>query len=57
MKLKDLNVGDKFMFVNNDVLTDIYVLKYILKNYYVVGLPHIYDEFAAFPETEVIAVK
>lgn len=57
MKLKELNVGDKFLFVNESVLTDIYVVKHKHKNYYEVGLPNVYDVFAAFLDEEVITEK
>ena len=57
MKLKDLNVGDKFLFVNGGVLTDIYVVKRKHEDFYEVGAPNVYDVFAAFLDEEVIAEK
>lgn len=57
MKLKDLNVGDKFLFVNGGVLTDIYVVKRKHKEFYEVGLPYVCDVFAAFLDEEVITEK
>ena len=55
MKLKDLKSGDKFMFAKESVLTDIYVVKgKINDGYFLVGLPGVYDVFAAHGDTEVI---
>lgn len=57
MKLKELNVGDKFLFVNKSALTDIYVVKRKHKDFYEVGTPNVYDVFAAFLDEEVITEK
>ena len=55
MKLKDLAIGQRFLFVNNEAMTDIYVKKGKLANgYFLVGLPGVYDEFASHGDTEVI---
>ena len=55
MKLKDLKKGDKFMFAEEDVLTDIYEVKGKIKGGYIlVGLPGVYDVFASHEDTEVI---
>ena len=56
MKLKDLEIGQKFMFLHDDYLQDIYEKKQALKdNWFLVGLPKVYDVFAVNGETEVIA--
>lgn len=56
MKLKELKPGDKFMYLNNPFLTDIYVVKRITgKGHHIVGLPGVYDEFASSGDTEVIS--
>ena len=59
MQLKDLNIGDKFLFVDGGVLTDIYVVKqkHLKEGFILVGSPDVYDVFSAFPETEVITEK
>lgn len=55
MKLKDLKIGEKFLFANDTILTDVYVKKGKLNNEYcLVGLPGVYDVFAAPLDTEVI---
>ena len=56
MKLKDLKMGAKFMFANDEYLTDIYQKKEKLnKDYFLVGLPKVYDVFAVEGNVEVIA--
>ena len=56
MKLKELKPGDKFMFMNNPALTDVYIVKAITrKGHLIVGLPGVYDEFASSGDTEVIS--
>ena len=55
MKLKDLRLGQRFLFVDDKVSTDIYVKKKEADNKYcIVGLPDVYDEFAALLESEVV---
>ncbi len=55
MKLKELNKGDKFMFAKNDALTEIYEVKgKAFDGYILVGLPGVYDVFAAHGDTEII---
>ena len=55
MKLKDLEIGQKFLFINDDYLTDVYVKKGNLNSEFcLVGISKVYDVFAAPLETEVI---
>ena len=54
MKLKDLKIGQKFLFIDNEFLTDVYVKKgEINKEYCIVGLPGV-DTFAVRLDTDVM---
>ena len=54
MKLKDLKIGQKFLFIGNEFLTDVYVKKgEYNKEYCIVGLPGV-DEFAVRLDTDVM---
>ena len=56
MKLRDLEFGKNFLFVNLKVCTDIYKKKKKLNSEYcIVGLPDVYDEFAASLDEEIIS--
>lgn len=55
MTLEEVKMGGLFMFVGDTVLTDIYKKKRKLNNEYcIVGLPNIYDEFAARGDSQVV---
>jgi len=55
MKLKDLEIGQKFLFINDNYLTDVYVKKGNLNSEFcLVGTPGVYDVFASQLETEVV---
>lgn len=56
MTLEEVKIGGLFMFVGDSVLTDIYKKKRELNNEYcIVGLPNVYDEFAARGDSQVVA--
>lgn len=55
MKLEEVKMGGLFMFVGDTVLTDIYKKKKKLNDEYcIVGLPNVYDEFAAREDSQVV---
>ena len=55
MTLRELEIGKKFLFVNPGVCTEIYKKKKNFNSEYcIVGLPHVYDEFAAPLDAEII---
>lgn len=56
MKLRDLEFGKNFLFVNPGVCTEIYKKKKKLNSEYcIVGSPNVYDEFAAPLNEEIIS--
>ena len=56
MKLRELEYGKNFMFVDAGACTEIYKKKKKFNSEYcIVGLPNIYDEFAARLDAEIIA--
>lgn len=56
MKLRDLEFGKTFLFVNPGECTEIYKKKKALNSEFcIVGLPNVYDEFAASLDAEIIA--
>lgn len=56
MKLRDLEFGKNFLFVNPGVLTEIYKKKRKFNSEYcIVGLSNAYDEFAVSLDEEIIA--
>lgn len=55
MTLEEVKTGGLFMFIGNTVLTDIYKKKRELNGEYcIVGLPNVYDEFAARVDSQVV---
>lgn len=55
MTLEEVKIGGLFMFVGNTVLTDIYKKKKKLNDEWcIVGLPDVYDEFAARGDSQVV---
>lgn len=56
MKLRDLEFGKNFLFVNPGACTEIYKKKKAFNSEFcIVGLPHVYDEFAAPLDADIIA--
>ncbi len=56
MKLRDLEVGKNFLFVNPGECVEIYKKKKALNSdFCIVGLPDVYDEFAASLDADIIA--
>ena len=56
MTLEEIKIGGLFMFVGDTVLTDIYKKKRKLNSeYWIVGLPNVYDEFAAHRDSRVVS--
>lgn len=56
MKLRDLEFGKNFLFVNPGACTEIYKKKKTLNSEFcIVGLPDVYDEFAASLDADIIA--
>ncbi len=55
MTLRELEFGKNFLFVNPGACTEIYKKKKKFNSEYcIVGLPHVYDEFAAPLDAEII---
>lgn len=55
MTLDEVKMGGLFMFIGDTVLTDIYKKKRKLNDEYcIVGLPNVYDEFAARGDSQVV---
>jgi hypothetical protein len=56
MKLRELEIGKNFLFVKPGVCTEIYKKKKAFNSEFcIVGLPDVYDEFAASLDAEIIA--
>ena len=56
MTLRELEFGKSFLFVNPGACTEIYKKKRKFDSEYcIVGLPNVYDEFAAPLDAEIIA--
>lgn len=56
MKLRDLEIGKNFLFVNHSTCTEIYKKKKVFNSEFcIVGLPDVYDEFAAPQDADIIA--
>ncbi len=55
MKLRDLEFGKNFLFVNPGECAEIYKKKKAFNSEFcIVGLPDVYDEFAASLDADII---
>jgi hypothetical protein len=58
VKLKDLKVGEKFLFVEKDAPAEIHEKKgNANRDYCLVGLPGVYDVFAVNGKKEVVTAN
>ena len=56
MKLRDLEFGKNFLFVNPGECKEIYKKKRALNSEFcIVGLPNVFDEFAAPLNADIVA--